>query len=156
MARVLANGCFDILHSGHFNLFMFCRDLAGPGGQVMVAIDTDDRIVKLKGDHLPIFDQNTRQYQIRILKYTYGPLVDHVSVFRTDEDLENIITFFRADYLVKGNEWEGKRIIGANLAEVVFYNAEKNLVNTKISSSKIIEQILKKHEKIVAGRGAEG
>ena len=49
---VFTNGCFDILHQGHYALFKYCRDLAGEDGKVVLGIDTDERIKANKGEVL--------------------------------------------------------------------------------------------------------
>ena len=58
---VFTNGCFDLLHVGHFKLLTFCRELAGPKGYVIVAIDTDSKVSKDKGEFRPFQDSETRR-----------------------------------------------------------------------------------------------
>ena len=55
---VLTNGCFDILHAGHIGLFRSAKAL---GDVLIVAINSDHSVRRLKGDRRPIFDENSRE-----------------------------------------------------------------------------------------------
>lgn len=135
MKTVMTNGRFILLHSGHFNLLSYCRTLAGFDGTVIVAIDSDSRILMAGGN--PIFNLMERMEQIKMLRVFGRPLVDQVFPFAEDHTLELIIKTFKPDVLVKGDEWKGKQIIGSNLTTIEFYPSGEN----KLSSSNIIKTI---------------
>lgn len=146
--KIFLNGCFDVLHAGHFNLLNQARVLAGYDGQVMVAIDTDDRI-SIKHPNAPIFPLDVRLANLRVLKFIDRSLIDHVVVFQTDDDLRALIQHFKPKYLMKGSDWAGQKIIGEELTQVAFYPVEKNGITEKISSSTIIKTILDRYDKAV-------
>ena len=54
MKTIFTNGCFDILHRGHFELLKYARDL---GDRLIVAINTDSSVKRLKGENRPFFNQ---------------------------------------------------------------------------------------------------
>jgi D-beta-D-heptose 7-phosphate kinase/D-beta-D-heptose 1-phosphate adenosyltransferase len=110
---VFTNGCFDILHEGHMALLQFCKSVKPHGGEVLVAINSDDSIRKLKGHTRPINDEQAR---IAILNNIES--VDWVLVFKEDtphEILENI----RPHTLVKGGDYTIDSIIGKEFCEHV-------------------------------------
>lgn len=143
--KVILNGRFDILHSGHFNLLNYARRYAGLDGEVMVAIDTDERISK-QDSKLPIFSQDERIVNLQILRCLDMPMVNKVTLFTTDDDLIQIIKAFKPDYMVKGSDWANKPVIGSDIIPmIIWYPVEKNGVADKISSSDVINKILEKH-----------
>lgn len=144
---VFVNGKFDILHSGHFNLLMYCRQLADPNGKLVVAIDTDSRIMRAN-TIFPIFHQDVRILNLAVLKMNGKAMIDHIAVFETDDDLRQVINMHKPTFMVKGDDWEGKEIIGAELVKrVLFYKTEKNGIADKISSSAIVKTILSRYGK---------
>jgi cytidyltransferase-like protein len=127
---VFTNGCFDVLHVGHFNLLLFCRLLAGDLGKVIVGLDSDEKILKDKGGDRPIYSFKERSYAIRSLgddidlfngKYcnqTISTLVDEVYKFDSNEELHDLIKKACPDVIVKGSDWTGN-VVGSDLAEVI-------------------------------------
>ena len=69
---IFTNGCFDILHLGHIELLKFCKDL----GNVIVGLNSDTSIRKLKGVSRPIFNQYERKALLESIKF-----VDQVVIF---------------------------------------------------------------------------
>jgi D-glycero-beta-D-manno-heptose 1-phosphate adenylyltransferase len=101
---VFTNGCFDIIHYGHLS---YLADASKLGHKLIVAINSAASVKRLKGEHRPIQDEMTRQYQLAALSY-----VDAVIIF--DEDTPaNIINQLIPDILVKGGDWNIDAIIGA-------------------------------------------
>jgi D-beta-D-heptose 7-phosphate kinase/D-beta-D-heptose 1-phosphate adenosyltransferase len=100
---VFTNGCFDILHPGHLDLLSKARAL---GDVLVVAINSDDSVRRLKGSMRPIFPQDERAEILRALE-----MVDYVCVFDEDTPFEAILEI-RPDILVKGADWAGN-IVGA-------------------------------------------
>ena len=104
MTKVFVNGTFDVLHLGHLALLEYAHSL----GTVMVAIDSDARIQRLKGDDRPVNSVIERIAMMEALRW-----VDTVRVFETDQDLVDIIKAYQPDVMVKGSDYHGKPIIGA-------------------------------------------
>lgn len=146
MTTVICNGKFDVLHSGHFNLLMYCRQLAGPDGRVVVALDADTRIMRAN-TIFPIFHQDVRILNLSVLKMNGKAVINHIALFETDDDLRQVIKMHKPTFMVKGDDWEGKEIIGAELVKkVLFYKTEKNGIADKISSSAIVKTILGRYK----------
>lgn len=139
--RIFVNGCFDILHAGHFNLLSFARQVATPTGEVIVAIDSDDRILEKKG-RLPIFDKVERRLALELLRGSDGkPLITKTYWFESDDELYDIIRVTRPFNMVKGDDWKGKPIIGEDICNVIYYPV--NI--TKIHSTTIINRIVARY-----------
>lgn len=110
---IFVNGTFDILHTGHLFLLNYAKSL---GDYLLVAIDSDDRVKKLKGTSRPINNQYDRQLMLQNLKS-----VDEVVIFNTDEELVSLIQ--KCDIMVKGSDYIDKPIIGAdNCEKIIFYD----------------------------------
>ena len=123
--RIFVNGSFDLLHTGHLELLFFAKSL---GTHLHVAIDTDERIRKHKGNDRPVNPLHIRKAIMQSLKP-----VDTVSVFGTDEELINTIRSYSPDIMVKGSDWQGKHVIGQeHCGQVLFYERVNNESTTKI------------------------
>lgn len=101
---VFTNGCFDILHIGHVRYLNEARSL---GSKLVVAINSDDSVKRLKGKDRPIFSQEHRKEMLLNLKS-----VDEVHIFEEDTPLETI-NQLRPDVLVKGGDYSLETIVGA-------------------------------------------
>jgi D-beta-D-heptose 7-phosphate kinase/D-beta-D-heptose 1-phosphate adenosyltransferase len=109
------NGCFDVLHPGHFELLKYARSL---GDYLIVAIDSDRKVAEMKGPERPIFSQNDRLTMLTGIRY-----VDIVYVFDTKKDLEDLLESIKPDILVVGSDWKGKEVVGSQYAKAVrFFN----------------------------------
>ena len=128
LPRVWINGCFDILHIGHLSLFLKASSL----GDVFVGLDSDKRVKAMKGDSRPIIKQEQRLAMIMAIKG-----VSQVYVFNTDRELENCIMSVQPDYLVIGEEYRGRRIIGGHYAKEIIYVPK----SFDISTSDIVKKI---------------
>jgi D-beta-D-heptose 7-phosphate kinase/D-beta-D-heptose 1-phosphate adenosyltransferase len=129
---VLTNGCFDLLHAGHVQLFAAAREL---GDVLIVAIDDDDSVRKVKGSGRPVIRAAER---IRILSALDS--VDAVVVFASDQ-LEDLIDAVKPDVLVKGSNYDSAQVRGGD--RVVRHGGRVALVpiREEISSSRIIKNI---------------
>ena len=78
MKYIFTNGCFDVLHRGHYELLKYCRTL----GYVVVGLNSDDSVTRLKGKDRPIFSLEDRKFILESCKY-----VDEVVVFEEDTHL---------------------------------------------------------------------
>jgi len=122
MSIVFTNGCFDILHRGHLELLKFCK---GNGNTVIVGLNSDESIKRLKGKDRPINNQNDRKFFLESLKY-----VDKVFVF--DEDTPyNLIKNILPDLIVKGGDYAPEDVIGNNLCRVVIFDVVEGYSTTK-------------------------
>ena len=122
MKQVVVNGTFDILHSGHLALLNHARSL---GDRLTVAIDSDQRVKRLKGSSRPINTELERQEMLANLR-----AVDEVKIFETDQDLIDIV--IQADVMVKGSEYRDQSIIGRTYCkELVFFDRIDGYSTTK-------------------------
>ena len=116
--KVFTNGCFDVLHRAHLELLLYCHRLAVPaiGGKVIVGINSDESIKKLKGENRPINHQVDRQFILRSLRF-----VDDVQIFQEDTPHE-LIKKIKPDIIVKGGDYDKKDVVGSDLCEVVIFD----------------------------------
>jgi len=129
MVKVLVNGCFDLLHLGHVKLLEFASQI--PFCYVYVLIDSDQRIVQLKGTGRPLYKDHERRYLLESLKY-----VDRVEIFHTDQDLINKIKEYKPDIMIKGSDYKGLPIIGSEYCkEILFYDRINEHSTTKTIQS---------------------
>ena len=103
---VFTNGCFDLLHPGHIRLLTAA---AAHGDVVLVAINDDASVRRLKGEKRPIYPAAERAEILLALRS-----VDYVTVFREDTPLETI-QMVKPEVLVKGDEYRSVDIVGASL-----------------------------------------
>ena len=109
---VWTNGVFDILHIGHLKLLRHAYSL---GNRLIVGINSDASVKRLKGDLRPINDQNTRKELLLELGF-----VDDVIIFDEDTPLE-AMTVLEPDIIVKGGDYTFNTVVGNHLAEVVIF-----------------------------------
>lgn len=104
---VFTNGCFDLLHSGHVQLFKACNTL---GDIVVVGLNSDSSIRRLKGASRPVNNLETRLEILGSIQY-----IDHIIVFEEDTPLA-ILSELRPDVLVKGGDYAPETIVGREFA----------------------------------------
>jgi len=129
---VLTNGCFDLLHAGHIMLFSESKKL---GDTLVVAIDDDESVKKLKGSGRPVLNANER---CRILSALDA--VDYVVIFSSHE-LKKLIEIIRPDVLTKGSNYTSNEVFGRELVEKYGGRVELIPVTENISSTRIINNI---------------
>lgn len=105
---VFTNGCFDLLHLGHIDYLEKASQL---GDRLIVAINSDESVHRLKGSTRPIQNQSSRAALIA----AFG-CVAAVILFDSDTPLL-LIEAIRPDYLVKGGDWKPEQIAGADLVQ---------------------------------------
>ena len=126
MTKVVVNGTFDILHVGHIALLRHAKT-SYPNAIVHVLIDSDRRVQELKGPERPINNEYERRTMLEALRY-----VDFVNIFNSDYELAECIKNFDPDVMVKGSDYEGKPIIGAEYCkEIYFYGRKEEYSTTK-------------------------
>lgn len=104
---VFTNGCFDVLHPGHLDLLERARRM---GDALVVAINSDTSVRRLKGPNRPLFPEMERGEILSALS-----AVDYVCTFDEDTPLE-VILEIRPDILVKGADWTNN-IVGSKEVE---------------------------------------
>lgn len=136
---VITNGCFDIIHEGHIALFKFCKSIATTRKSVVVALNGDESIRRLKGATRPI---NNLQSRITLLNQIES--IDWIVVFNEDTPYE-LYKEIRPDTLVKGGDYRAEELIGREFCnEVRIFN----VIEGK-STSNIISRIREKNEKLL-------
>jgi len=126
---IWTNGCFDILHRGHIELFKYASSL---GTELVVGIDSDEKIRQDKGKGRPINTLKDRMYVLKSITY-----IDKVVPFTSQKDLEIHIRLIRPDVMVIGSDWKGKKIVGQQFTnKLVFFDRIKKYSTTKILNAK--------------------
>lgn len=132
---VFTNGCFDILHFGHIS---YLRKAKSFGDILVVGLNSNDSVRRLKGDLRPINDESDRAQILRELE-----CVDFVIIFDEDTPIE-LIKKIRPDILVKGADYKGKEVVGSEIVkDVRLVEFAKGR-----STSGIVEKILKTQDSI--------
>ncbi|MGP1515128.1 MAG: D-glycero-beta-D-manno-heptose 1-phosphate adenylyltransferase [Bacteroidales bacterium] len=100
---VFTNGCFDLIHLGHVDYLSKARDL---GDLLVVGVNTDMSVKRLKGDSRPLQDENSRLEILASMSF-----VDYVTLFDEDTPLE-LIKSVQPNILVKGADYKIENIVG--------------------------------------------
>lgn len=125
--KVFTNGCFDVLHRGHIELLSYCANI----GEVIVGLNSDKSVRRLKGNSRPINNQDDRRIILESIKY-----VSEVIVFEEDTPYE-LIKILKPDLIVKGGDYLPNEVVGYDLAEVRIFDTLKGY-----SSTTVIESLL--------------
>ena len=129
---VFTNGCFDIIHVGHTTYLAQAKAL---GDVLIIGVNTDDSVKRLKGPTRPVNNQNDRAEVLLALKS-----VD-ITVFFDEDTPKRLIELVKPDILVKGGDYTIPKIVGADF---VLENGGEVKVIPFVegkSTSKIIEKI---------------
>lgn len=129
---VFTNGCFDIIHSAHIKNLLFSKK---QGDILVVGINSDESIKKLKGPERPINNIDERVNLLSLFDF-----IDYIIIFNDDTPY-NIIKLLKPNILVKGSDYKKEDIIGANLVDNVILfdyiqNKSTSLIVNKIKSIK--------------------
>ena len=131
---VMTNGCFDILHAGHTYILEESKKL---GDILIVALNSDSSIKKIKSKDRPIVSELDRAYVLSCLSS-----VDHIILF-DNESPEEIICEILPEILIKGSDYNGKKVAGE---DCLIRNGKKvvliDLIEGK-SSTSIIDKVSK-------------
>ena len=103
---VFTNGCFDLIHYGHLH---YLAEAAQLGDRLIVGLNSDESVKRLKGDQRPIKDEINRSFLLASLA-----CVDAVVLFSEDTPLE-LIQIIRPHVLVKGGDWQPSQIVGSDI-----------------------------------------
>jgi len=105
---VFTNGCFDILHAGHIRLF---REAKKQGDVLMVALNDDESVRRLKGPSRPVFPLEERWEMLEAIED-----IDYLTSFGEDSP-QRIIAALLPDVLAKGGDWKPEEVIGRKEVE---------------------------------------
>ena len=105
---VFTNGCFDLVHKGHIEILSKSSDL---GNKLIVGLNSDISIKKIKGKDRPIIDEKSRAFLLASISF-----IDAVVLFNEDTPL-NLISSIRPDVLVKGGDYNISEIVGQNIVK---------------------------------------
>jgi rfaE bifunctional protein nucleotidyltransferase chain/domain len=133
---VFTNGCFDIIHSGHVDYLTKAKK---SGDILIVGINTDSSVRRIKGDKRPIIPELERTLIVSCLKP-----VDFVTLFEEDTP-EELIKELKPDVLVKGSDWQKNEIVGKDIVELDGGTVKTIDFVTDRSTTKIIDLILKRY-----------
>jgi D-beta-D-heptose 7-phosphate kinase/D-beta-D-heptose 1-phosphate adenosyltransferase len=123
--RIWINGCFDVLHYGHFRMIEYAASL---GEMLVIGIDSDERVKKMKGENRPFHTETQRKFNLMQIKG-----VSNVVIFDSDETLRSQIELYKPNIFVIGSDYVNKPIIGGNHAdEIRFFDRIKDFSTTKI------------------------
>jgi D-beta-D-heptose 7-phosphate kinase/D-beta-D-heptose 1-phosphate adenosyltransferase len=130
------NGTFDILHAGHVTYLEFARQ---QGDVLIVGLNSDDSISRIKGDKRPIIREPNRSTMLAALE-----CVDYVCVFDEDEPCD-LLRACLPDVLIKGEDW-AHNVIGREIVEERGGKVALAPMVEGLSTSNIIARILDTHE----------
>ena len=103
---VFTNGCFDLIHLGHLEILARSADL---GDKLIVGINSDMSIKKIKGNSRPIIEEDSRAKQLAAIEF-----IDAVILFNEDTPY-NLINILKPDVLTKGGDYKKNDIVGNQL-----------------------------------------
>ena len=129
MVKVWTNGCFDVLHRGHFEMLKYAKSL---GDYLIVGIDSDAKVKRDKGFCRPFNNVSDRKFALESIRY-----VDSVVVFGSRKSLRQTLKAVSPDVMVVGSDWEGKEVVGQEFAsDVKFFERVGEYSTTKVLESK--------------------
>jgi D-beta-D-heptose 7-phosphate kinase / D-beta-D-heptose 1-phosphate adenosyltransferase len=134
---VFTNGCFDLIHLGHVKYFQFAKD---QGDLLVVGVNTDRSICRLKGPKRPIINEQDRMSVLEELES-----IDYLIGFDEDTPMR-LIEQIRPDVLVKGADYRKEQVVGWDLVESYGgHVALAPLVDGR-STSAVIQRILEAYK----------
>ncbi len=129
---VFTNGCFDVLHVGHLRTL---RHAKAQGDVLVVAINSDASVRRLKGPHRPIVTQEERAEMLAALED-----VDYVVIFEEDTPSQ-LLERLRPDVLVKGGDYQLNEVVGADIMTARAGRVSLAPVVPGVSTTELVERI---------------
>ena len=127
------NGTFDVLHMGHIKLFerahkIACDEFRSFSWKIVVGVDTDERIRESKGVGRPVNTLKNRMEFLHAIRW-----VDEVYAFNSDDMLEGLIKAHSPKYMVIGDDYKNKPIIGSeHIKEIIYLPRYEGLSSSAI------------------------
>tara|TARA_R110001583_G_scaffold56989_2_gene171438 strand:- start:3129 stop:3524 length:396 start_codon:yes stop_codon:yes gene_type:complete len=122
---IWTNGCFDILHVGHIELFKYAKSM---GFKLYVGVDSDDKVKSDKGEDRPFNKLSDRIKVLESIKY-----IDKVFSFDSTEGLKNLVKKHKPHVLIVGSDWKNKTVVGEEYAQQVrFFDRIEGYSTTNI------------------------
>ena len=136
---VFSNGCFDILHPGHIHTLTHAKAL---GDVLIVGINSDASVKRLKGERRPILNQGERAVMLAALE-----AVDYVTAFEEDTPLA-LIQLLRPHVLVKGGDWSSESVVGREVVEADGGRVVLVPYQEGLSTTGFIERVLAAYQRL--------
>lgn len=127
-------GTFDLTHAGHYLMFAEVKDKCD---FLIIGLQTDPSIDR-KNKNKPIQSVKERLIQLKACKY-----IDKVIIYKTENDLINLLKKIKPDVRFLGMDWKGKKFTGKELPIKVIYNSRKHNYSSSLLRKKIAERIKK-------------
>jgi len=125
MIKVWTNGCFDVLHRGHIELFKFAKS---QGNHLVVGLDSDEKVKRDKGSDRPFNTFEDRKEVLLSIRY-----IDDVWYFDSRNGLVELIKKYQPDVMVIGSDWKGRDVVGEELVDKVkFFDRVGDYSTTEI------------------------
>ena len=125
MIKVWTNGCFDVLHRGHIELFKFAKS---QGNHLVVGLDSDEKVKRDKGSDRPFNTFEDRKEVLSSIRY-----IDDVWYFDSRNGLVELIKKYQPDVMVIGSDWKGRDVVGEELVDKVkFFDRVGDYSTTEI------------------------
>ncbi len=126
---VITNGCFDIIHIAHLELLEYCRKIADDMGVPMVvAVNSDSSVKRLKGESRPVNNLADRCRILRALR-----VVDLVLPFEEDTPYE-LFKKVKPSIIIKGGDYKAENVVGGDIAKVIIFPTIKGFSTTRLLS----------------------
>ena len=135
---VFTNGCFDLIHPGHISLL---RDAREQGDLLLVAINDDESVRRLKGASRPVYPMEERAEILLALRW-----VDAVTSFAEDTPAEAIVEV-RPEVLVKGSEYGSGELVGEEFVTSYGGVVIRFPMREGFATTRIVDRISGKNEK---------
>lgn len=132
---VFTNGCFDLVHRGHVDLFRAAR---AEGDALVVGLNADESVRRLKGPSRPLVSESDRAEVISALE-----MVDRVLIF-TEDTPARVIDALVPDVLVKGSDWGETAIVGRETVERAGGRVVRVRLSEGRSTSALIRTVLER------------
>lgn len=129
---VFSNGCFDIVHAGHVQYLSQASSL---GEKLVLGLNTDDSVRRLKGENRPVLDQNARLLLLASMFF-----VDAVCLFDEDTPFE-LIKAIVPDILVKGKDYKAEEVVGYDIVTSAGGRVETLDLVPGYSTSNVVDKI---------------
>jgi rfaE bifunctional protein nucleotidyltransferase chain/domain len=134
---VFTNGCFDILHRGHVEILKKARAM---GDLLVVAVNSDESVRRLKGERRPIVGQEDRTSILAALGS-----VDYVTVFEEDTP-QRVIARLKPDVLVKGSDYAPAEVVGRDEVEGAGGRVVTIPLHGDFSTERMLRDIAKRYK----------